>query len=109
MPIDLQTRVVDTGGAVSNTIINRRPTCVHWITLSVQAINTQGLIQMYDGSDADSEPIWQSEPGYSRHRNFSPHICCHVACFIHTDEHIASYTVGYTPRSDAPFEDIDAE
>lgn len=104
----LQTRVVDTGGAASNTIINRRPTCVHWISISAQTLNTQASIQIYDGSDAGGELVWQLEPGYSRHHNFIPNICCQVGCFIVTDEHIASYTVGYTPLSDAPFKESES-
>lgn len=101
----VQTRVVDTGGGATNTIINRRPSHVHWISVSAQTLNTQGLVQIYDGSDAGGELVWQLEPGYSRHHNFIPAIHCQTGIFIHTDANIASYAVGYCPDSDAPFED----
>jgi len=100
---ELETRVVDTAGAALNTIINRRPTVVHWITVSVETLNTQGLIQIFDGTDANSELKWQLEPGYSRHHNFIPEIHCPRGCFIYNDAAIASYTVGYAPHSEAPF------
>lgn len=109
MPEKLQTRVVDTGGAASNTIVNRRPTCVHWITVSAQVLATQGMIQIYDGSDAGGELVWQLKPGYSRHHNFIPHICCQVGCFIYTNAHIASFSVGYTPLSEAPFKESEGD
>ena len=101
----LQTRVVDTAGGATNLIINRRPTHIHWITISVETLNTQGLIQVYDGSDAGGELVWQLEPGYSRHHNFIPAIHCQNGIFIAAAATIASYVVGYCPDSDAPFED----
>lgn len=100
----LQTRTVDTGAAITNTIVNRRPCVIHWITVSVEGLNAQGLIQIHDGSDAGNELVWQLEPGYSRHYNFNPAIICQTGIFVYTDAAIASYTIGYHPVSEAPFE-----
>lgn len=98
-----QTRTVDTGAAITNTIVNRRPSCIHWITVSVEGLNAQGLIQIHDGSDAGGELVWQLEPGYSRHYNFTPPIQCQTGIFIYTDAAIGSYSIGYCPISEAPF------
>lgn len=105
----LETRTIDTAGAAMNTIINRRPTAVHWITFSPETLKTQGLLQIYNGTDVNSELVWQIEPGQANHCNFSKEIHCPRGCFIYNAATIASYTVGYKPISDAPFEASDAE
>lgn len=99
----VETRVVDTGGAASNIIINRRATIIHWITVNAQALNTQADLLIYDGPDAGAKLVWQLEPGYSRHHNFIPGIGCKTGVFIHADANVASYTIGYCPFSEAPF------
>ena len=91
----LETWVVDTGGAASSVIINKRPSTVHWITVSAETLNTQGLIQIYDGFDTGGKLVWQLEPGYSRHHNFIPSFCCHQGIFVYCAPTIASYTIGY--------------
>lgn len=92
-PID--TRVLDTGGAAKSTLVNKGSTYVHWISVSAQALNTQGLIQIYDGFDAGGRLVWQLEPGYGRHYNFLPPIICRQGVFVYNDANIASWSLGY--------------
>ncbi len=91
----VQTRVVDTGGAAKSTIINRDPTEIHWISISAQALATQGMVQIYDGFDAGGRLMFQIEPGYSRQHVFSAPIVCNQGLFVYADANIASYTIGF--------------
>lgn len=93
----IATRVVDTAGAATNTLVNREPTQIHWICYSTQVLNTQGLIQVYDGFDALGKLVWQIEPGYSRQHCFLPPITCDQGVFVANDANIASYVIGYRP------------
>lgn len=93
----IETRVVDTGGAIKNELIQKNACCVHWITVSAEALGTIGLIQIYDGFDVDGKLKWQLEPGYSRHYNFLPPIPCDQGIFVYNNAAIASYTIGYHP------------
>lgn len=97
MPGNCQTRVVDTGGVATSILIQKNPSHVDWISVSAQALNTQGLIQIFDGFDDKGTLVWQLEPGYSRHHNFRPPIVLHQGLFIKANAHIASYTVCYCP------------
>ena len=90
-----ETRVVDTGDAASNVIINKRPSWVHWITVNAGALGAIGILRVYDGFDANGDLKWQIEPGYSRHHNFMPPFFCRQGVFIVCDANIASYAVGF--------------
>ena len=91
----ISTRIVDTGGAAKETIVNKTPTFVHWITVSPETLNTQALIQIYDGFDAGGKLVWQLETGYGRHYNFMPPIPCEQGVFVYSDANIASWSMGY--------------
>lgn len=101
----VETRVVNPDGVVANTIINKRPSVVHWITVNVKVLGTQAAIQLYDGFDNGGDLKWVLEPGYSRQNCFCPAIPCEMGIFVANDSHVASYVVGYTPVEKAPFED----
>lgn len=94
----IATRVVDTGGAATNTLLNREASDVHWISYSPEVIGTQGLIQIYDGFDAAGKLVWQLEPGYARQHCFYPPIPCEQGVFVATDANMASYTIAWRPR-----------
>ena len=94
----ITTRVVDTAGAATNTIINRDASEVWWISVAVQTSKTQGLIQIFDGFDAGGKLVWQFEPWESEHANFVPPIHCEQGVFVYTDAHIASYTIGWRAK-----------
>lgn len=94
----IETRVIDTGGAITNTIINREATEVWWISFSPQAINTAGFMQIYDGFDAGGKLVWQHEPGYANQENFNPPIHCEQAVFVYTNADIACYTIAWRPK-----------
>jgi len=94
----IQTRVIDTAGVATNTIINRDASGVWWISVAVQTSKTQGLIQIYDGFDAGGKLVWQFEPWESEHANFVPPIHCEMGVFVYNDAHIASYTIAYRPK-----------
>lgn len=95
----IETRVVDTAGAALTTIIQRDDCEVHWISVSAQALGTQGFIQIFDGLDASGKLKWQLEPGYAKHCNFIPPIPCHYGITVYNDANIASYTIAYRPKS----------
>lgn len=99
MDRQIETRVIDTGGAAKSTLIQKDACEVWWITVSAQAINTQGLIQVYDGFDTGGKLKWQYEPAYSRQNNFIPPISCDQGIFVYNDANIASYTIAYRPKS----------
>lgn len=92
----IETRTIDTAGGALTTIIQKNPCKVHWISVSAQALATQGLIQMYDGFDTGGKLKWQLEPGYSRQNCFCPVIPCEQGLTIYNDANIASYTVAYS-------------
>lgn len=92
----LRTLVVDNAGSASSTIVNKDPTDVAWITISAQALNTQGLLQIYDGFDVGGKLVFQLEPGYSRQTHFDPPIHCSRAVFVYADANIASYAIGFS-------------
>jgi len=94
----IATRVVDTGGAITNTLIDKDASQVWWINASPQALNTQGLIQIYDGYDVGGRLVFQCEPGYSHQHNFAPCIHCEQGVFVYADANIAAYTIGWRPK-----------
>lgn len=94
----INTRVVDTGGAITNTLIDEDASEVYWISVSPQALATQGLIQIYDGFDAGGKLVWQQEPGQATPENFIPPIHCEQGVFVYTDANIACYTIGWRPK-----------
>ncbi len=94
----IATRVVDTAGVATNTIINRDASEVWWISVAVQTSKTQGLIQIYDGFDTGGKLVWQFEPWESEHANFVPPIPCEMGVFVYTDAHIASYTIAWRAK-----------
>jgi len=94
----IETRVVDTAGAALNTQINQDASTVWWITVSPEVLATQGLIQIYDGSDVNGKLKWQLEPGASKHSNFIPPIHCEQGVFVYNNAHIGSYTIAWRPK-----------
>lgn len=92
------TRVVDTGGAALNTLIDRDASEVYWISMAPQAHLTAGLIQIYDGFDAAGKLVWQQEPSQARHENFIPPIHCEEAVFVYNNTDIAVYTIAWRPK-----------
>ena len=105
----VESRVVDTAAGILNTIINKRPSIVHWITVSTEAQGGVGVIEIYDGFDREGDLKWRLEPGYSRHHNFIPPFSCKVGIFIYNDAAIASYTIGYCVEYRAPFDRLPVE
>jgi len=95
----IESKVVDTAAAITNTIVNKDASQVHWLTVSVEAQGTPGLIQIYDGFDAAGKLVFQLEPSYARQHLFIPPITCNEAVFVYADAAIASYTIGYRPSS----------
>ncbi len=99
----VETRCVNPNGVATNTIINKRPSIVHWITVSVSALGTQAAIQLYDGFDNKGDLKWVLEPGYSRQNCFCPAILCDMGIFVANDSHVSTYVVGYTVVEKVPF------
>jgi len=91
----LETRTVEGNQAATNDIINKRPSRVHWITISVKVEGITGVVKIYDGFDDEGTLMFQIEPGYSRHHNFIPSFTCHQGIFVHASNKIACYTIGY--------------
>jgi len=94
----IETRVVDTGGVLLNTLIDQDASEVWWITVAPQASKTAGLIQIYDGYDVNGKLKWQWEPEEAKHANFVPPIHCEQGVFVYNDTHIASYTIAWRPK-----------
>lgn len=95
----IETRVVDTvAGTKLTALIQKDPCEIWWITVSEETSGTKGLIQIYDGFDANGKLRWQLEPGYSRNYNFIPPIPCDMGIYVVNDANIASYTIGYRPK-----------
>lgn len=95
----IETRVIDTGGVMLTTLIQKDACEVWWITTSPQALGTQGMLKLYDGFDAAGKLEWQAEPGYARQHNFIPPIPCDQGITVYNDTHIASYTIAYRPKT----------
>lgn len=95
----IETRVIDTGGAAKNVLIQKDACEVSWIVVSPQAIATAGVLKIYDGFDAAGKLRFQIETAYSRPCNFIPPIPCDQGIYIVTDANIASYTLAYRPKS----------
>ena len=93
----IESKVVDTAGAISNTIINKDLSMVHWLTISIEAQGAPALIQIYDGFDVEGVLKWQLEPSYAHQCLFIPPIFCNEGIFVYTDDGIACYTIGYHP------------
>lgn len=106
MEKQLETRVVCPDGVVSSTIINKRPSRVHWLSISVKRLGTRTNIYIYDGFDRNGDLKWELEPGYSRHHNFIPSFVCRQGIFVYTTDGISSYTIGYCVE---PWKNADAE
>lgn len=94
----VNTQVVDTGGAITNTVINKDASEVWWISMAPEAHLTAGLIQIYDGFDAGGKLVWQQEPSQARHENFVPPIHCEQGVFVYTTAAIACYTIAWRPK-----------
>jgi len=94
----IETRVVDTGGVLLNTVINRDASEVYWITVAPEASKTAGLIQIYDGFDVNGKLVWQWEPEEAKHANFIPPIHCEEGVFVYNDTHIGSYTIAWRAK-----------
>lgn len=94
----IETRVIDTGGAAKSTLIQKDACQVWWITISPQAINTQGMLQIYDGFDAGGKLVLQCETGYAHQHSFIPPIPCDQGIFVYNDANVASYTIAYRPK-----------
>lgn len=90
------TRVVDTAGAAITTIIQKDACEIHWITVNAETLNTQGLIQIFDGFDVNGKLQWQLEPGYSRQNCFCPAMICDQGLTVYNDANISSYTIAYS-------------
>jgi len=94
----IETRVIDTAGAATTTLIQKNAADIWWITVSPETLGTAGVIKIYDGFDAAGRSKWQLESGYGLTHNFIPPIPCDQGIYITTDEKIASYTLAYRPR-----------
>lgn len=94
----IATRVVDTGAAAQSVIVNKGPCDVYWLALGIETIGNRGVIQIYDGLDANGKLVFQGEAGYAHFHRFDPPIPCEQACFVYTDTGIACWTLAYSPR-----------
>ena len=94
----IETRVVDTGGVMLTTLIQKDACEVWWITVSPQTLGTQGILQIYDGLDANGKLEFQIEAAYARSPTFIPPIPCDNGLTVYNDTLIASYTIGYRPK-----------
>ena len=94
----IETRVVDTGGVMLTTLIQKDACEVWWIALSPQTPKTPGVLKIYDGFDVHGKLEFQIETDYAFSYNFIPPIPCDYGLTIYNDTLIASYTVGYRPK-----------
>jgi len=95
----IETRVIDTGGVMLTTLIQKDACEVWWITVSPQTEKTPGVLKIYDGFDVNGKLEFQIESGYAEHCNFIPPIPCDQGITVYNDTLIACYTVGYRPKS----------
>ena len=95
----IETRVIDTGGAPSTTLIQKDASEVWWITVSPETLATAGVIIIYDGFDATGKLKWQLESGFGLTHNFIPPIPCDYGICVTTDANIASFTIAFRPKS----------
>jgi len=93
----IDTRVIDTGDAALDTIIEKNACQLWWIVISVKTTGTKGLIQIYDGFDTGGKLKLQIEPEYAGLAPFIPPITCDQGLTIYNDANIASYTVAWRP------------
>lgn len=94
----IETRVIDTDGAVTATLIQKDACEVWWIIMSPQQAGIAGLLQIYDGFDTGGKLQFQVEPSYCRPCHFVPPIPCDQGIYVTTDLGIACYTIGYRPK-----------
>lgn len=99
MDIRIETRVIDTGGNATATLIQKDACEVYWIDLSPENAGTTGVLKLYDGFDTDGKLRFQAEIGYARMCNFIPPIPCDQGIYVTVDANIASYTIAYRPKS----------
>jgi len=92
----IESRYVD-GGAALTTLIQKDAVKVYWLSIFPQAVNTVGVIQVYDGFDASGKLKWQMETGIVGHFSFNPPIPCDQGLYIGSDANVGGYTVGYRP------------
>ena len=94
----IETRVVEVPAAETNTIIDRDASEVYWITVSEHTLDTQFLIQIYDGYDTAGRLKWHCDAFRANHFNFIPPIHCEMGVFVYTNEHVQSYTIAWRPK-----------
>jgi len=95
----IETRVIDTAGAATTTLIQKDACKAWWITVSPETLGTAGVIKIYDGFDANGKLKWQLESGSGLTHNFIPPIPCDQGIYVTTDNKIASYAIAYRPKS----------
>lgn len=95
----IETRVVDTGDEAGRTVIQKDACEVWWIISSPKTLGTQGLLQIYDGFETGGKLKMQLETGYARQHNFIPPIPCDQGVAVYNDGNVASYTIGYRPKT----------
>ncbi|GAI32675.1 unnamed protein product [marine sediment metagenome] len=101
----INTRVIDTGGVASpvppvaaQPPIEKEASEIYWMTVSPQALATQGWLNIYDGYDTWGKLVWRVEPGYARQHNFIPPIQCEQGIYAGWDAHIGSFTIAWRPK-----------
>ncbi len=90
----IESRYID-GGAAKSTPVQKNAVKVHWISYFPEAVDAQGLVQIYDGFDNGGKLKWQQQPGRANLENFKPPIPCDQGLFIYNDAALGGYTVGY--------------
>jgi len=96
----IETRVIDTlGGTINLGVLIQTDVCeVWWINASPETLNTQGLLQIYDGFDATGKLEFQCEFGYCHQHNFTPPIPCDYGIYVVVNAQVASYTIAFRPK-----------
>lgn len=82
----------------TDKVVNRDPSYVYWISVSVATINTPAEIRIYDGFDTGGKEVWRLKPGYSRHHLFIPPINCEQGVYVELVDAFNSYTIGYASK-----------
>lgn len=95
----IETRVVDTGGGATTTLIQKDACEIWWITVSPETPGTNGVIKIYDGFDTDGKLEWQLESSVGLTHNFIPPIPCDYGIYVTTDANVASYAIAFRPKS----------
>lgn len=81
----------------ASRLIYDQEAILYWIFVEAATLNTKGTVVIYDGWDTAGVEKCRLVAGYNRITTFYPPFICNDALYIHKDQAVTSYSLGFLP------------